>query len=64
MNILWKSSVLFYPKLHFRHSYNFEKLQRTFFLIDSDFFRTKKQRIYGIAFRRLINDKQEPEMNY
>ena len=31
MKILRKPPVLFYPKLHFRHSYNFKKLQRTFF---------------------------------
>ena len=31
MKILRKAPFLFYPKFHFRHSYNFEKLQRTFF---------------------------------
>ena len=45
--------VLFVPKLRFRHSYHFEKLQH--FLIDSNFFKavTHKQRIF------ILNDKHE-----
>ena len=57
MKILRKPPVLFYLKLHFRHSYNFEKLQRTFFN-RFWFLKTKKQRIF------ILNDKQEPEINY
>ena len=50
--------VLFVPKLRFRHSYHFEKLQH--FLIDSNFFKavTCKQRIF------ILNDKQEQQINY
>ena len=50
--------VLFVPKLRFRHSYHFEKLQH--FLIDSNFFKavTRKQRIF------ILNDKQEQQINY
>ena len=50
--------VLFVPKLRFRHSYHFEKLQH--FLMDSNFFKavTRKQRIF------ILNDKQEQQINY
>ena len=45
--------VLFVPKLRFRHSYHFEKLQH--FSIDSNFFKAvaHKQRIF------ILNDKHE-----
>ena len=50
--------VLFVPKLRFRRSYHFEKLQH--FLIDSNFFKavTRKQRIF------ILNDKQKQQINY
>ena len=57
MKILRKPPVLFYPKSLFRHSYNFEKLQRTFFN-RFKILKTKKQRII------ILNDKQEQEINY
>ena len=47
---------MFYPTLHFKHSYNFQKLQH--FSTDSNFFKTitKKQRIF------ILNDKQEKKL--